>query len=119
MWLALASLSMCTAVALGAFGAHGLVDKISAEKLEVFHTAVRYQVIHSLAVLVLAQPFCQVGSALIWMLFVGTFIFSGSLYLYIATGIKAFAMATPFGGMILLIFWFFLFIRLIKRYRKF
>ena len=54
MWIIISAVSGFTAVAIGAFGAHGLREKLSAEMLEVYKTGVLYQFIHTLILLILS-----------------------------------------------------------------
>ncbi len=96
----------------GAFGAHGLAKILSAEKIAIFETAVRYQMFHGLALLALAVLSTrlenwQVQTAGIFF-FVGLLLFSGSLYVYVLTNHKQAAMVTPVGGVCFLLGWFFL-----------
>ena len=97
------------AVALGAFGAHGLEGKLSEKSLAIWDKAVHYQMFHTMALLVtgLLLAKLQQTSAVWagWMFFVGILLFSGSLYLYSTTGTKLLAMITPFGGVAFLIGW--------------
>src|ERR1043166_1501303 len=78
------------AVAFGAFGAHGLRGRLSPEMLAVFETAVRYQMYHALAILLVGLMMAPMGGALIraagWAFTVGIVLFSGSLYLLALTG---------------------------------
>lgn len=91
------------AVLFGAFGAHTLKTLISPEMLVTFETGVRYQMYHSLALLALgATKFHSRG---ILLLFIGTLVFSGSLYAISLTGIKALGAITPIGGVLLLAGW--------------
>ncbi len=112
--LKLAALSGFLAVALGAFGAHGLKLYLSSDMLVVYQTAVHYQFIHTLALLVVAIlmfQFPQVG-LLMWagLAFIaGIIIFSGSLYLLSLSGIKWLGAITPIGGLGFLVGWFLLF----------
>ncbi|WP_027896737.1 DUF423 domain-containing protein [Zestomonas thermotolerans] len=91
-----------TAVALGAFAAHGLKGQLSAELLTVFQTGVHYQMVHALALLaVVLLGLHAPGRALLTAggLFVlGILLFSGSLYLLALTGTRALGAITPFGG---------------------
>jgi uncharacterized membrane protein YgdD (TMEM256/DUF423 family) len=109
------SLSLFLSVALGAFGAHALRDQLSERMKEVFETAVRYQLIHSMTILIagiLADrgPFFQYAG---WLYIAGILLFSGSLYLLAVTNIRTFGMITPLGGLaflaghllLLLAFW--------------
>jgi uncharacterized membrane protein YgdD (TMEM256/DUF423 family) len=71
-------------VALGAFGAHGLRTRLSAEMLTVFETGVRYQMYHALAILIVALAAARLDGWLIrsagWLFTAGIVLFSGSLY---------------------------------------
>lgn len=97
-------------VALGAFGAHGLEKILSEKLLETFKTAVEYQFLHSIVLLIVGllalQPLQTVTIKLAGYFFLsGILLFSGSLYLYIATQTKIYAMITPVGGMFFLLGW--------------
>lgn len=99
-------------VLLGAFAAHGLKSLVSERMLEVFQTAVRYQMWHSLALLMLCLSTNALGAS-DWLrrakftMVVGVVLFSGSLYLLVLTGIKALGMVTPIGGVLLIAAWLF------------
>ncbi len=97
-------------VGLGAFGAHALKNLLTQNgRLETFELAVRYQFYHTLAILIvgiLMDKFS--GSTIQWtplLMLIGIVLFSGSLYVYSLTNIKAFAMVTPIGGLFLLAGW--------------
>ena len=96
-------------VAAGAFGAHGLEERLSAEMLETWGTAARYQMYHALALFGAAWLFDQTES--VWAtaaaaLFVaGVLIFSGSLYALALSGIKWLGAITPIGGLALIAGW--------------
>lgn len=100
-----------TAVALGAFGAHALGGVLSASRLETFETAVRYQFLHALALLVLHHA--RLGGTMAdaavrrvgVTLLAGTAIFSGALYALVATDVGAFGAIAPVGGGLLLLGW--------------
>jgi uncharacterized membrane protein YgdD (TMEM256/DUF423 family) len=97
-------------VALGAFGAHGLRSRLSPEMLAVFETAVRYQMYHVFALLIVSTAIGHLGNARLlvmagWFFIAGTLIFSGSLYALALTGTSALGAITPFGGLALLIGW--------------
>src|SRR5439155_21859798 len=69
------------AVALGAFGAHGLRSTLETHgMLDVWNKAVLYHFIHAIALLVLAL-YGTLNRGAWWLLFAGIFLFSGSLYL--------------------------------------
>jgi|SRR5699024_3115605 len=97
------------AVALGAFGAHGLEGKISERALNTWEKAVNYQMFHTMALLVTGILLSKIESVSMmwagWLFFIGILLFSGSLYLYSTTGVKFLAMITPFGGITFLIGW--------------
>ena len=100
-------------VAFGAFGAHALKDiLIASGRLETFELAVRYQFYHTFALLVvgLLHQFSSSNYLKTATLFFlsGTILFSGSLYLLCLTNKTWFAMATPFGGVLLILGWLFL-----------
>ncbi|HRH33899.1 MAG TPA: DUF423 domain-containing protein [Catalimonadaceae bacterium] len=97
-------------VALGAFGAHAFKDFLSStNRLGTYETAVHYQMSHSLALVlvgILYHIFPQQNFS--WpaiFLAVGILIFSGSLYLLCATGIKWLGAITPIGGLSFLAGW--------------
>src|SRR4029079_3040317 len=109
LWLGLGSLSMFLAIAAGAFGRHSLKSRLAPDLLEVFDVAVRYQVIHALAMLIIS-PFRGNGgggalSIAGWMFVAGTILFCGSLYLMALTGARGLGMLTPIGGILFLIGW--------------
>ncbi|WP_079528429.1 DUF423 domain-containing protein [Halobacillus hunanensis] len=97
------------AVALGAFGAHGLEGKVSEKALGQWGKAVDYQMFHTMALLVTGLLMSKIQTGMMtsagWFFFIGILLFSGSLYIYAPTGIKTFAMITPLGGLSFLIGW--------------
>ena len=98
------------AVCLGAFGSHALADHLSARMQDIWHTAERYQFYHALALLALGL-LMQTGlsgtamTVTAWCFILGTFIFSGSLYLLAGSGIRVLGAITPIGGILLIIGW--------------
>jgi uncharacterized membrane protein YgdD (TMEM256/DUF423 family) len=111
-FLMLAAFFGFTGVALGAFAAHGLKERLSAEYLAIFHTGVLYQLVHTLALLAVALLAVQIpGRLMTWAgisFAVGILLFSGSLYLLTLTGVNKLGIITPFGGLAFLIGWFML-----------
>lgn len=109
LFLILGVINGFLAVALGAFGAHGLEGRISESSLKTWDKAVNYQMFHTMALLVtglLLAKFTSGGAVWAgWMFFTGIVLFSGSLYIYSTTAIKTFAMITPIGGLAFLIGW--------------
>jgi len=103
----LAAAAVCgfLAVALGAFGAHALKGMLeTSQHMETWKTAVQYHLAHSLALLVVAVAGGEFRRAA-WCWLAGTVLFSGSLYLLSATGVKWLGAVTPFGGLLLLAGW--------------
>jgi uncharacterized membrane protein YgdD (TMEM256/DUF423 family) len=93
------------AVALGAFGAHGLKQTLETQgMLDVWNKAVLYHFIHAIALLVLALYGAANRSAW-WLLFAGIFIFSGSLYAMALTNFRWLGAITPIGGLCFLAGW--------------
>lgn len=96
-------------VILGAFGAHGIRDKVEPEMMAVYLTATQYFFLHSIAI-ILYGLFCittkretNTWPAKLFML--GILLFSGSLYLMVATDIKMLGAITPLGGLSFIIAW--------------
>lgn len=106
-------------VILGAFGAHAFKDiLLTSGRLDTYETAVKYQMYHSLALLLLGllilhfdHKFLQYAG---WSFLVGTLIFSGSLYVLCATGITKLGAITPIGGVFLIAGWILLAIGVYK-----
>ena len=97
------------AVALGAFGAHSLKTKLSADMLNIFEIGVRYQMYHALGLIAVAWATTRWPEANLnaagWAFIVGIVVFSGSLYLLSATDIRWLGAITPIGGLAFLIGW--------------
>ncbi|MCI0996809.1 DUF423 domain-containing protein [Pseudomonas corrugata] len=108
-FLMLAAFFGFTGVALGAFAAHGLKNRLSADYLAIFHTGVTYQLVHTLALLGVALLATHIpGRIVTWAgisFVVGILLFSGSLYLLTLTGISKLGIITPFGGVAFLMGW--------------
>jgi uncharacterized membrane protein YgdD (TMEM256/DUF423 family) len=112
VFVTLGALSGCLAVAAGAFGAHALRDRLSADMLSVFQTGASYQMYHALALVavgVLLGRFSIEGSPWLtasgWLFVVGTLLFSGSLYSLSLSGITWLGAITPLGGVAFLLGW--------------
>jgi uncharacterized membrane protein YgdD (TMEM256/DUF423 family) len=120
-WLRIGAIWGFLAVAMGAFGAHGLQDRfralgdqsggLSAERLQAnFHTASQYHMYCALAILVVGaltaggrlSVWLQVAG---WSLLLGSVIFSGSLYILAVTGMRWLGAVTPLGGVAMLVGW--------------
>lgn len=109
LFFVLGSILAGTAVAAGAFGAHSLDGHVEPRLLVVFETAVRYQFLHALALLAVAWATTRWPGAGIelggWCLAAGTAVFSGSLYLMVATGARWLGAVTPIGGVLMIAGW--------------
>lgn len=106
------------AVALGAFGAHALQEKLTTSDAEIFETAVRYQMYHALALLFVSSALVRwPGGGTVaagWLFITGILIFSGSLYALVLVGPRAWGMVTPAGGLALILGWAFLLWRIFQ-----
>lgn len=115
-WISVAAVLGALAVALGAFGAHALKDRLNPQDLAIFETAVRYQFYHALAMLTVVpverwlSGLGQSGGTRWanwagWAFLLGITLFSGSLYLLVATGVRKLGMVTPLGGLSFMAGW--------------
>ncbi len=109
IWVRLGSMLLFLAVGLGAFGAHALRARLSADMLQVFETGVRYHFYHSLALFVVAwlsesHPSQWITAAGVALTF-GVLVFSGSLYVLSISGVKWWGAVTPIGGLGFLVGW--------------
>jgi uncharacterized membrane protein YgdD (TMEM256/DUF423 family) len=101
----IAALLCFLAVALGAFGAHGLKQMLEAHRmLDVWNKAVLYHFTHAIALLVLAL-YGAANRTAWWLLFAGILIFSGSLYVMALTSLRWLGAITPVGGLCFLAGW--------------
>ena len=106
---ALGAILAALAVAGGAFGAHGLRARLTPADLATFETAVRYHLIHALALFAVAWvmdrwPGGMASTAAVLMV-LGIFVFSGSLYFLVLTGPRWLGAVTPIGGVCLIAGW--------------
>lgn len=110
---------MALGVALGAFGAHALKERLEPSMLQIFHTGVEYQFYHAIGVLivgVLLRTYPSPGLKwAAWLFISGITLFSGSLYLLALTGVKQLGMITPIGGISFIAGWITLALSLVKR----
>ncbi|MFJ7744956.1 DUF423 domain-containing protein [Peribacillus sp. NPDC097295] len=109
LFIILGAVHAFIAVALGAFGAHGLEGKIPDKYLATWNTAVDYQMFHAAGLLVIGLLAGKISSPLInwsgWLMFIGILIFSGSLFILSVTQIKVLGAITPIGGVSFLAAW--------------
>ncbi len=101
---------MALAVALGAFGAHGLRTRVPTELLGTWHTAVQYHAWHGLALfatglLMLRMPAGRALGVAAALFVAGIVLFSGSLYALVLTGMRGLGAVTPLGGVAFIAGW--------------
>ncbi|GIU18920.1 MULTISPECIES: DUF423 domain-containing protein [unclassified Shewanella] len=111
-FLLLAALSGFIAVALGAFGAHGLKNVAPPDLIAIFNLGVEYQFYHTFALIAVAFSGHWLKSRLLdwagYLFIAGMVLFSGSLYLYALIGAKWTGPVTPMGGVCFLLGWLFI-----------
>jgi uncharacterized membrane protein YgdD (TMEM256/DUF423 family) len=109
VFFALGAVLAALGVAAGAFGAHGLRDRLSPDLLAIFETGARYHVYHALGLLAAGWAYSRWPGALVttsgWLFVAGVVIFSGSLYLLSMTGTRWLGAITPIGGVAFLAGW--------------
>jgi uncharacterized membrane protein YgdD (TMEM256/DUF423 family) len=104
-WAAVGALMAMMSVMAGAFGAHLLEHKLPEGKLAVFNIAVRYQMYHALAILVVSFIEIRRSKIILWLFLIGIILFSGGLYAYSLSylfydyGYEFFGVFAPFGGL--------------------
>lgn len=106
-WTAIGAVSGALTVALGAFGAHALQERVTPEDLAIWETAVHYQGLHALALVLFGLWRTQTGKRCIggWGFLVGSVIFSGTLYALALGGPRWLGAITPIGGTALIVGW--------------
>ena len=108
-----AAILAAVTIAIGAFGAHGLKQLVSAESLATFETGVRYQMYHVLALLVIGFASVIPSTTKKWVFrffCFGMLLFSGSIYLLALKEQLLFSVSflgpvTPIGGLLLILGW--------------
>jgi len=121
-WGAIAAVLLALAVILGAFGAHGLKDRLDAlATASIWEKAAFYHFIHALGILVVSiipsTPLLtrQSTEVVCWLLFIGILVFSGSLYVLAITGNRTLGAITPIGGVAFIVGWLWLAFKLAQR----
>ncbi|TNF33949.1 MAG: DUF423 domain-containing protein [Gammaproteobacteria bacterium] len=110
LFIGLAGVSGFLAVALGAFGAHALKQRLPEDLLAIYHTAVQYQFWHTAALLAVGLLLLHFPQQVLlkysgWAFVAGVVIFSGSLYVLAFTGTRWLGAITPIGGVAFLLGW--------------
>lgn len=111
VWILVAAVNGFIAVAMGAFAAHGLQERLEPKALGWIETGARYEAIHALALLgvaILAGRAAAVPWSLslaAWAFTAGMVLFCGSLYLMGLFGWRGLGAVTPFGGLAFLTGW--------------
>lgn len=105
-WISIGAISSALAVGCGAFGAHGLQQRVDAHDLDTWKTGVLYHLFAALA-LVLLGVFDREGKAKLagWSFLVGQIVFSGTLYAIVLGGPRWLGAVTPIGGVLLILGW--------------
>lgn len=108
-WVATGAAAGALAVILGAFGAHGLKERVAADLLVIFETGVRYHMYHALALVAVGLASVRWSSGWLgaagWCFLVGIVVFSGSLYIMTMTGARWLGAITPIGGVAFILGW--------------
>jgi len=110
-WIVCGSLLAATGVSAGAIGTHFLKEKLQLPdaELQTYETAVRYQMFHALALVLVGllaariDSRCLTAAGVAFLL--GIVLFSGGLYAWLFTGIKPFVHVVPFGGFSWIVGW--------------
>lgn len=110
-WSATGATALALAVIIGAFGAHGLRDRLDAYSTSVYEKAVMYHFFHALGILIVSMMpkagyLSQTQAAWVCgLLAAGIVLFSGSLYVLAVTRIPMLGAITPFGGVSFIAGW--------------
>lgn len=118
-FLLLGAANAALAVLLGAFGAHSLKARLTADMMTVYQTGLQYHLFHALGLLAVGIVAKQMGNSVWlrsagWLMLVGILVFSGSLYLLSITGWKWLGAVTPLGGVSFIIAWVLFVVAVVK-----
>lgn len=118
-WFAAGAVAAAVGVILGAFGAHGLKDRVAPDLLAIYETGARYHLVHALGLLAAGWaadrwpgPWAPAAG---WLFVAGILMFSGSLYLLAVTGIRWLGAITPLGGLAFIAGWLALALAALRR----
>lgn len=108
-WFGIGAALALLGVITGAFAAHGLKDRLSADDYDTWQTAARYHLIHALGLLAVAYAANRWGGGLTtaagWLFVAGVVLFSGSLYMLSISGVRVLGALTPLGGLCFIAGW--------------
>lgn len=109
-FLAISSFMMALAIALGAFGAHGLKAMLSEHMLTIYKTGIEYHFYNTLGLFAATfiyalKPNSKKIYISLWLILIGMMIFSFSLYLLAILSMPILGAITPIGGSLLIIAW--------------
>jgi uncharacterized membrane protein YgdD (TMEM256/DUF423 family) len=108
---------LALAVIIGAFGAHGIKNMVTPEKLVTFETGVRYHFYHAFGLVLLGLYQLHSTAKLKvshWAFIVGILLFSFNCYFYVLSDMKVFAMIVPVGGTLFIVGWTAFFWKILK-----
>jgi uncharacterized membrane protein YgdD (TMEM256/DUF423 family) len=110
LFLTLGCIAALAAVLVGAFGAHGLKDRIPPELMPAYKTGVEYHFYHALGLALVGLAAFHLPESVYlksagWAMLAGIVLFSGSLYLLALTGVRWLGAITPFGGVAFILAW--------------
>lgn len=110
LFLTLGAINAFLCVGLGAFGAHGLKQRLSVDMLTVYQTGVQYHFYHALGLMIIGLVLSRTPNSRLltlagWLMLAGIALFSISLYALSLTGVRGLGMITPFGGICFLSAW--------------
>lgn len=121
-FLVIASFMMALSISIGAFGAHGLKAYVDESLMNIFHTGVSYQFYNTLGLFAIAfilhlNPNSKKIFVAGYLIFMGSLIFSFSLYLLVILKLPILGAVTPIGGSLMIIGWLLVTYTLIKDIR--
>ncbi len=119
LFLTISSIMMALAIAIGAFGAHGLKSIVSDSLLKTYNTGVEYHFYNTLGLfaasfIIYLKENSKKAVIAAWLILIGMIIFSFSLYLLVLLNMPILGAITPIGGTLLIIAWFLLAFAIIK-----
>ena len=119
LFIIIGAINAFLAVALGAFGAHGLADKLEPKYLDIWKTGVTYQMFHATGLMIVAILLGKIPSSALfswsgWLMLIGIILFSGSLYALSLTKVGILGAITPLGGVAFLAAWVLMIVGTVK-----